>query len=125
LPPAGFPSGRPSVSAICEVTAEVNHLRPYSRHAPFSSIARVCERPTSEPPVVSVIHWPLVQKVAGSRAMRCGTAWAISRALPDSIRVRAAPSVIASGHEYTSVEGWNRKTLANCAMRACRPSACS
>ena len=67
LPPGGLPSGRASVSAICEVTAEVNHLRPYSRHSAPSRSARVSERPTSEPPVVSVIHCPLVQNVAGSR----------------------------------------------------------
>ena len=54
------------------------------------------------------IHWPLVQNPDGSREVRCGTACEISRALPDSSSVRAAPSVMASGHEYTSVDGWNR-----------------
>ena len=86
-----------SNQASYSLTADVNHLRPYSRHAPSCRTARVCERPTSEPPVVSVIHCPLVQNVAGSRAVRCGSARSISVALPDSSSVRAAPSVIASG----------------------------
>ena len=33
-----------------------------------------------------------------------------------------APSVIASGHEDTSVEGWNRCSRANWSVRACAPS---
>jgi len=47
--------------------------------------------------VVSVIHWPLVQKLAGSREVRCGSARSINARLPDSSSVRAAPSVMASG----------------------------
>jgi hypothetical protein len=90
-------SGRASVSAICDVTAEVNHLRPKSRQCSPSATARVSVRPTSEPPVVSVIHWPLVQHVAGSREVSRGTARSISSRTPVSSNVRAAPSVIASG----------------------------
>ena len=45
----------------------------------------------------SVIHWPDVHIVAGSRDRRRGSAWSISAWLPESSNVRAAPSVIASG----------------------------
>ncbi len=57
----------------------------------------VSERPTSLPPVDSVIHWPLVQNVAGSRLVRRGRARAMSAWLPLSCSVRAAPSVMARG----------------------------
>ncbi len=79
------------------VVAEVNHLRPYSRHAPSSNRATVSDRPTSEPPVDSVIHWPLVQKVAGSRLVRWGTARSMRGWLPELSKVRVAPSVMARG----------------------------
>jgi hypothetical protein len=60
--PAGLPSGRPRVSAISAVVAEVNHLVPYSRQPPAPSWRATVSvvRPTSEPPVRSVIHWPEV-----------------------------------------------------------------
>ena len=60
-------------------------------------MAMVSERPTSEPPAVSVIHWPLVQNAAGSRLVRRGTARSMSAWLPESSSTRAAPSVMASG----------------------------
>ncbi len=53
--------------------------------------------PTSEPPVVSVIHWPLSHKLDASRLRKCGSARSISRALPEALSAVAAPSVIASG----------------------------
>jgi hypothetical protein len=67
--------------------------------APLPSTLRamVSLVPTSEPPVRSVIHWPLVQKRSGSRVVSRGTARSMSGWLPVSSRVRAAPSVIASG----------------------------
>ena len=98
LPPGPLPSGRASVKAICDVIAEVNHFLPYRRHSPFASCAaRVNDAPTSEPPVDSVIHCPLVQARSGSRLVSRGTACSISFALPATLRVRAAPSVIANG----------------------------
>ena len=53
--------------------------------------------PSELPPVDSVIHWPLVQKVAGSRLVRRGRARSMSGRLPLSCSVRAAPSVMARG----------------------------
>jgi hypothetical protein len=57
------------VSAIWLAAAEVNHFTPCSRQIPSASRrATVSESPTSEPPVLSVIHWPLVQKPRGVAA---------------------------------------------------------
>ena len=78
------PSGRASVSAICEVIADVNHFLPYSRQ-PSASVrsARVRVVPTSDPPVDSVIHWPLVQALqwVPTRQARHGTLdqWLVPR----------------------------------------------
>ena len=47
--------------------------------------------------MVSVIHWPLSQKVAGSRLRKCGSTRSISSLLPEALIAVAAPSVIASG----------------------------
>lgn len=78
----------------------MNHFLPYNRQPPSASgRATISERPTSEPPVVSVIHCPLVQNRAGSRAVSRGTARSASSRFPEASRVRAAPSVIASGQE--------------------------
>ncbi len=99
MPPGPFPSGLPSVSAICAVVAEVNHFVPYSFHPSGDFLATVCVSPTSEPPVRSVIHCPDVQNVAGSLDVRWGRARWISSWFPSDSSVRAAPSVIASGHE--------------------------
>ena len=72
----------------------------------ITSLALVAKHPEDvrtvvahEPPLASVIHWPLVQKRAGSREVRRGTARATSSGEADRVRVRAAPSVIASGQE--------------------------
>jgi len=97
--PSGLPSGRASVNAISDAVADVNHLVPYRRHWSPSLRATVSVRETSEPPVRSVIHWPLVHITAGSRLISRVTYSAISCWFPLPSRVRAAPSVIASGHE--------------------------
>jgi hypothetical protein len=55
--------------------------------------------------VRSVIHWPEVHMRSGSRLISRGPAWSMSAWLPQSSRVRAAPSVMASGHDHTSSEG--------------------
>jgi hypothetical protein len=81
------------------VDAELNHFVPYRRQPSGEARATVSVRPTSDPPVRSVIHWPLVHARAGSREVSRGTARATSAALPASSSVRAAPSVIASGQE--------------------------
>ena len=81
------------------VVAEVNHFVPWSRQVSPSRTASVSLCETSEPPVRSVIHCPLVQNTAGSREVRCGRARSISAWSPMASRQRAAPSVMASGHE--------------------------
>ena len=64
--PAGFPSGRASASAISAVVAEVNHFVPKSRQPSAVRAARRSRcRTTSEPPVRSVIHCPLVHARRG------------------------------------------------------------
>ena len=72
---SGLPSGRASVSAMLDVVADVNHFVPYSRQPspPGSRRATVSLCETSEPPVRSVIHCPLVHIVAGSRLVSSGT----------------------------------------------------
>src|SRR5664280_565917 len=70
--PAGAPSSRASTTATSLVTAEQNHFSPLSRQPPSAPrLARVLVRPTSLPPVASVIHCPLVQATAGSRGLAC------------------------------------------------------
>jgi hypothetical protein len=91
------------------VMAEANHLRPDNRQRPRSSWrATVSLPPTSEPPLVSVIHWPLIQSCFGSRLSKRGTARSISALLSLSCSTLSAPSVIASGHENSSLDGWKR-----------------
>ncbi len=98
--PAGLPSGRASASANSALMAEVNHLRPFKRQVPSASRRAVVSLiPTSEPPAVSVIHWPLIQNVAGSRLRRCGSTRSRSPAFDASRSAVATPSVIASGQE--------------------------
>ncbi len=58
---------------------------------------------------------------SGSRLISRAPAWSISAWLPLSRRVRAAPSVIASGHVYTSSEGPSTCTTANWWTRARAP----
>ena len=80
--------------------AQVRVLADVLEHSsqPFAAgTARVALVPTSDPPVVSVIHWPLVQNWRGSRLVRCGTARSISAWLPAAMSALAAPSVMASG----------------------------
>ncbi len=100
------------MSAICDVVADENHFVPNKRNLPRIAIcavppsadpatafATVSEIATSEPPVRSVIHCPLVHALAGSRDVSRGSARSTSAELPDATSVRPAPSVIASGHE--------------------------
>jgi hypothetical protein len=95
--PSGAPSGRASVSATSDVVALVNHFVPYRRQTPSPSRrATVSVPPTSEPPVVSVIHWPLVHALSGSRETRRSTT-STSAGPPWTSSVRAAASVIATG----------------------------
>ncbi len=47
--------------------------------------------------MVSVIHWPLSQKLAASRLRKCGNARSIRARLPEAFSAVMAPSVIASG----------------------------
>ena len=103
------------------VVALENHFTPWSRQPSPSARATVSLSPTSEPPVRSVIHCPEVHMRAGSRLVRRGMARSMSAALPCATRVRAAPSVIARGHEYTSVDGLKRCTRANWSMREYAP----
>ena len=69
-----------------ESVAEENHLKPLTSHGPsgrplvdwafgpeeesgeYVASVSVCD--TSEPPALSVIHWPVVQASAGSRDVR-------------------------------------------------------
>jgi hypothetical protein len=53
------------VSVISLVVAEVNHFVPWSRQRSPSRTARVRLCPTSDPPIRSVIHCPLVHARAG------------------------------------------------------------
>src|SRR6185437_6879771 len=96
-PPDGLPSGRARVSVISLVVAEVNHLVPKRRQPSPSFTARVRLCPTSEPPVRSVIHCPLVQARAGSRLVSRGSARSTSAELPWASSVVAAPSLMARG----------------------------
>src|SRR6185312_3918331 len=103
--PLSAPSGRASVSAACDVVADVNHFVPYNRNCDPSRLATVDVADTSDPPVRSVIHCPAVQNCAGSRDVRCPKAarWRSSDDI--NSRQRAAPSLIANGHEYVADDG--------------------
>ena len=61
-------------------------------------LAIVCVLPTSEPPAVSVIHWPESHRLGASRASRCGSARSEIARFPEALSAVAAPSLIASGH---------------------------
>ncbi len=87
------------------VLAEVNHFVPVRRHTASSRTATVSDRPTSEPPARSVIHWPEVQAYPGSRLIRRGSARSSSARSPWAVSVAAAPSVMAKGQEYRALEG--------------------
>src|SRR5205085_8899725 len=72
-----FSSRRRHTRFDCDWSSDVcssDLLRPYNlQHPSASRRAMVSEEPTSEPPFNSVIHWPLVQKLSGSRDVRRGT----------------------------------------------------
>ncbi len=66
---------------IDESVAEENHLKPSIRHGPGAAldvddsgegeyVAIVSVPETSLPPLLSVIHWPLVHAYRGSRDVR-------------------------------------------------------
>src|SRR5664280_170403 len=121
--PAGAPSSRASTTATSLVTAEQNHFSPLSRQPPSAPrLARVLVRPTSLPPVASVIHCPLVQATAGSRlSSRGSTRFRNSAATPSDCSTVTAPSVIATGQLYVADSGANRCSSASCTTRAPAP----
>src|SRR5262249_4286542 len=92
-------SGRASVSATSALALEQNHLSPQSRHVPSASQrATVVLVPTSEPPVLSVIHCVPCQSVSKSVVVSRGKYAACNSLLPYMRSMREVESVTETGH---------------------------
>src|SRR5690606_27611958 len=105
--PGGAPSGRASATATGASTAEQNHLSPASSHAPSPRGRAVVVAPDrSDPPVDSVIHWPLVIATAGSGEGNRGRQAPRTEASTSGWHSSAAaPSDIATGQEKVADSG--------------------